>query len=124
VIATYEAILSDFLTMNWRQGLFRLWLVLAISWLIVGGGVAFAIWNADASARESATIWSEHEAQCGDSSKRGPWCDFAPVRSREYPMPTAFYPDLVIGPPILLFILGWMGLWVARGFTAQRLESR
>jgi hypothetical protein len=86
--------------------------------------VAFAIWNADTSARESARIWSEHDAQCSDGSKRGPWCDFAPARSREHPMPTAFYPGLVLAPPMLLFILGWMGLWVARGFSARQLESR
>ncbi len=97
--------------------------------------MAFAIWNADTSARESARIWSEHDAQCSDGSKRGPWCDFAPARSREHPMPTAFYPGLVLAPPafypglvlaplMLLFILGWMGLWVARGFSARQLESR
>lgn len=44
--------LSDLGDMNWQRGLFRLWLVLSVTWLIVGGGLSLVIWKTDASARE------------------------------------------------------------------------
>ena len=30
----------------------------------------------------------------------------------------------VLGPPLAAFALGWIGLWIARGFRARRRRSR
>jgi hypothetical protein len=107
--------------MNWTKGLFRLWIVLALLWICTSGAIAAYIWRHDAGARSSAEIWAKHEEECGPPGqpKPGPWCDFLPAASRENPLPLGVYPAAIFGPPVLLFCLGWMGLWVASGFRGS-----
>lgn len=106
--------------MNWSRGLLRLWIVLALVWFCVAGIAATFIWSGDAPARESAAQWVQHEAECGtaEAPKSGPWCDFLPARDRLYPIPKATYLAVLGAPPLVLFLLGWLVLWAARGFRA------
>jgi hypothetical protein len=105
--------------MNWTRGLLRLWLVLSILWICAAGLAAIFVWNSDARLRASAAQLAEREAECGpDAPNRGPWCNYADVE-RAYPAPFLVYTSFVLGPPIALFVLGWTGLWVARGFRER-----
>jgi hypothetical protein len=105
--------------MNPRRRLLLLWMVLSLLWCCVAGPIAILIWKRDAHARAytraSAAVWAKYESDCASSKTKGPLCDFPPAPAPVSAIPKAVYPAMVLGPPLLLFFLGWMGLWVTSG---------
>ena len=104
--------------MNWVKWMLRVWFALSFTWVCVFCVASAYVWNVDAPARAAAAEWARLVTECGTPQvpKTGPWCDLIPSAERDYPVPLSVYPTVVFGPPILLFIVGWLGLWVARGF--------
>lgn len=62
---------------------------------------------------------AKYESDCGPSKSKGPLCDFPSAAPRASAIPKAVYPAIVLGPPVLLFFLGWMHFRVARGKASQ-----
>ena len=107
-------------TMNWKRGLLRLWAVAAVLWV----GVAF--YNNDTMQRVDAAYalshnrtppwvkykeaelkqagFSDQEIQAYHDSQRSIW------------PPLFDFAKLAFIPPLLLLALGYIGLWVGRGF--------
>ena len=75
--------------MNYRRGLFRVWIGLTLFW-----------W-----------AWCFYETQLGcHMFNAGPWCDYRPGWSMVI---TA----LLV--PALVLLLGWFLLWVIKGFRSN-----
>jgi hypothetical protein len=82
--------------MNWRRGLFRLWLLASVLW--VGG----CLWLLDYSCFFGAY----------------PWCNWWVVR----PLLSSTYAEVLaktFGPPVILFLIGYALLWIGRGFRSR-----
>ena len=112
--------------MNWKRGLLRLWAVVAVLWV----GVAFYSNDTvqrvrDAYAVDFAPSWEGHnmpltpeetkelaalEAEFGFSPSAA-----APLKPSIWP-PIFDFAKLAFIPPLLLLALGYIGLWVGRGF--------
>ena len=109
--------------MNPTRRLLRLWIVLSLLWGCVAGPISILIWKRDAHARAyaraSAAVWAKYESDCASSKRKGPLCDFPPAAPPVSAIPKAVYPAMVLGPPLLVFFLGWVRLWVARGKASQ-----
>jgi hypothetical protein len=107
--------------MNWVKGMLRAWFAFSLIWVCAFCVASAYVWNVDAPTRAAAAEWTRLVTECGTSQapKSGPWCDLIPSAEREYPIPLLVYPTVVLGPPALLFIVGWLGMWVARGLRAS-----
>lgn len=104
---------------NWRRGLIRLWLVVAAMWVIFVGWKYY-----------DNTIRADIIFECVDkASAAHPQLNTDEVLSLCLPGPkwlvtmtlrsstrTLAYLGLAIGPPVGLFGLFAIGLWIARGF--------
>lgn len=96
--------------MNWKRGLFRTWLALAVLW---GACWVFLSWSSlSASFRDFACLVGE-----GTS---GPWCEY---RRKGFIIDGGFedrrfWVDLVV-PPLALLLLGYILFWIGRGFRRQ-----
>lgn len=105
--------------MNPTRRLLQLWIVLSLVWGCVAGPIALLIWKRDAHVRAyeraAAAVWAKYESDCGPSKSKGPLCDFPPAVPPASAIPKAVYPAMVLGPPLLLFFIGWIGLWVTSG---------
>lgn len=93
--------------MNWRRGLFRLWITASVLWI-----VGWPVYIASTCARPSAD--PAHRLYC--RADFGQWFpaldDFGPW---EYAT-IAFY-DLA--PPLAVLLAGWAATWIITGFRRQ-----
>lgn len=131
--------------MNWRRGLFRLWVSLSVPW-IVGIPLAMGIvetWNRPAEIRhgnssiELPPRTTKAEAQAAleafiihrkSDDNPGPFRDLIPDPKVAAANLTKDYDEranhravleimyLALGPPVAAFAIGVALLWVARGF--------
>ena len=86
-------------TANWRRGLFRLWVVFSIGWIIGIG-------------------WS-HRLDCAFGQYSAPWC--VGYGQDPYVMEYAVRVHaLVFGVPALTLLAGLALIWVANGFRGER----
>lgn len=96
--------------MNPTRRLLQFWIVLSLLWCCVAGPISILIWKGDADARAyaraSAAVWAKYERDCSEARK-APLCDFPPAPPVSA-IPRYVYPAMVLGPPLLLFLLGWM----------------
>ena len=88
--------------MNWKRGLFRLWVVISLLWLLAATGIALEI------AAEMRP----------DTSAKSEWDELDPPKYMKVwhfpPWPVVIG---VVAVPFLLLGLGSTAYWVARGFT-------
>jgi hypothetical protein len=98
--------------------LLRVWFGLSLVWGCALSAASVYVWKVDAPTRAAAAEWSRLVTECGtlQAPKTGPWCDLIPSAEHDYPIPLLVYPTVVLGPPILLFLVGWLGLWITRRF--------
>lgn len=99
--------------MNWRRGLFRLWLALSFAWAIFAAVSWYqAVWipslgvNACLKART-------------DNPALGNVFDCFPDQNMFSDLAGANIPNLVafmFGPPLVIFVVGAASLWIGRGF--------
>ncbi len=78
--------------MNWRRGLLRLWLALTIVWV--------AVWVVAVVVR--ATYWGPEQ---------GSWEGYGGMNLSALP-----FVAVIVVPPVVVFGVGWLVLWVFRGF--------
>ncbi len=112
--------------LNWRRGLIRLWVILALPW--IAGTVALR-WDHVTDALETLRLartvdMSEDDCQpgLGGEAQRS-LCELKAqlreqtarniARAREDLSDAALW---IIGPPVLLLVLGGILVWVVRGF--------
>jgi hypothetical protein len=131
--------------MNWRVGLFRIWIILSVLWISAWGYYGFIQWrgstyevadptglkfiviapkdtsNADVvEFVKQADAAKQRQADC--SKERGPWCEYA------FPlyMPTDLnLPRILLSAivgPLVLFIVGLACLWVVSGFRQTTMK--
>jgi len=96
------------ISINWRRGLFRLWIVASVVWL-VGGGVAYE----GIIRREGAQL----VAYVGLTDTDMALFEGFEIMPPDWSILT-FVASVILLPPILLFALGWAGLWIVRGFRS------
>ena len=121
-------------TMNWRRGLLRLWAVAAVLWV----GVAFYSNDTVQRVRKAYAAFSSPVATDPYAAFSSPEkTPSAAAGSTFTPDTSTFTPDapsaaaplkpsiwpplfdfakLAFIPPLLLLALGYIGLWVGRGF--------
>jgi hypothetical protein len=122
--------------MNWKRGLLRLWAVAAVLWVCV------AFYSNDTLQR----VQDVHDPYAAFSSPVAPRDLLADAPSPPAPpLPPGFYPDapsaaaplktsiwpplfdfakLAFIPPLLLLALGYIGLWVGRGFKRSNADEK
>ena len=135
------------LSINWRRGLFRLWIAASFVWLIIAG--AFV---QEGIRRDVSTLMTDRSAELRPvtdpaltppadaelsvvdellSGKSAIRSEFADLRARilagteDTRTPSQRAQDeltisasVLLLPPILTFALGWAGLWILRGFRS------
>ena len=118
-------------TMNWKRGLLRLWAVVSVLWV----GVAFysndtvqRVQDTHISVKYSGpkitSVWIDGEWKTVSGTATNPetgdkaylidnaWV----IKSTSIWPPIFDFAKLAFIPPLLLLALGYIGLWVGRGF--------
>ena len=124
------------LSINWRRGLFRIWIAASFVWLVGAG----AVWQKDIRQDVSRLMTAEIQTVT-DPTTLMPWernWEEAPRvgetvydrlqarlireewarRVRAAPGKLMVAASVLLLPPILAFALGWAGLWIVRGFRS------
>ncbi len=110
--------------MNWRQGLFRLWLLFTVVWVLGVGAVATYEVYSDPwrPIRKQVTA-------CQTPAKRGSWCDYQPKPGSGelsdaqvfglYEPPISITKTLILAfsIPAALLIAALAIRWVVSGFS-------
>lgn len=103
--------------MNWRTGLFRLWMALTVCWVAALTVVAY---NGVTLPNERLAIHQAAVAKCTETTKPNSWeCFDTPATLRDWPDSEMSYsPYLLCGVvfPAIIFAVGYLGLWTASGF--------
>jgi hypothetical protein len=128
--------------MNWRTGLFRIWILFSVVWIAAWAMYGFSEWKNSTATYEITdrsglkfTVQAPRETSESDvvsfmldldtvkkrqadcAKDRGPWCDFAmPV---EMPVERTWLLPVIAGAvvgPLVVFCLGVACFWVASGF--------
>lgn len=112
--------------MNWKRGLFRLWLVAATVWLVVGGAILADAFTATRELSETSGVPPGlNEYDCLISNTACPsW------RTHRKTVPDWNVRIRALAAffflPIAVPFLGWAGFhtttWIARGFRQGRLS--
>lgn len=107
--------------MNWKRGLFRLWLIATAVWLVVGGFTLADGFTATVERQRMPPGVNEYDCLVAKSP-----CPRWPVKIepdwnvRIRALATLFF------LPIAVPLLGWAGFhtttWIARGFRQGRLS--
>jgi hypothetical protein len=108
--------------MNWKRGLFRLWLLLSICWVGLRGwdfyeGVLVPRWSA-ASAQEC------FEARKDNPALGNPFGCFDGVENHFtdlIPLGRAISQSMamIAFPPVAVFLFGYVLFWVSHGFRSK-----
>lgn len=118
------------------RGLFRLWLVLSITWIVGVGGVTWTWKPPFDPSKPFEIVPSSKRAEFQALGARDPWAEFNPQGSPKAATPTEFDPlefatfklsaqrwetiqtaaEVALIPPILLLTLGSALGWAIRGF--------
>ena len=102
--------------MNWRSGLFRLWLVLSVLWVLVVGYIKWADTGtvyATTKTGEPVFAVPTEFLQLFDVSTPGSeeWRPHWPRR--------VFAMGVIVAPPFALLALGHILGWIGRGFRSK-----
>jgi hypothetical protein len=95
------------ISINWRRGLFRLWIAASIVWLVGGGVLSQEIVRRDVSTLMTAEA---------DLPPLPPGFELDRVKLARSNQ--TFIASAILLPPIFALALGWIGLWIARGFRS------
>ena len=123
------------LSINWRRGLFRIWIAASLVWLIGAGALMQKEIRRDVSALMTAEIQApkrtsesrpktrslieleRRAAEQGQTLEKF-LIESAAQQAAEQAQNLTFAASVILLPPILLFALGWAGLWIVRGFRS------
>lgn len=104
--------------MNWKRGLLRLWVIISLLWLVAATGASLMVF----SKQRQLTVAeiAERREQCEETRPTDIFCRMVPIETvTVWQLPP--WPVLagVASVPVVLFVLGAAGYWVARGFKAH-----
>ena len=100
-------------TMNWKRGLLRLWAVVAVLWV----GVAFYSNDTVLRVRDAYAIAVfDPDAYLASKPQTGFLLNKTFYVVASIWPPLFDFAKLAFIPPLLLLALGYIGLWVGRGF--------
>ncbi len=91
------------LSINWRRGLFRLWIAASFVWLVIAG--AFL----QEDIRREVSVLMTTELQPPPAFLGAPWEKYELI---------VFASGVLLLPPLFAFALGWAGLWIVKGFRS------
>ncbi len=101
--------------MNWRRGLFRLWLIATVAWLLVVGGLLLP--------NDIALVFKLRHIDSSYSCEDHDPCDLieANLAKRRALAEKRLMRNTprILAPPAVLFILGVIGFWIAAGFRKR-----
>ena len=115
------------LSINWRRGLFRLWIAASFVWLVSAGALLQEDIRRDVSTLrlpvssfpEGATLIEPPAAKRVVRELQPDEEIFVTVlMSQRAQGNLMFAASVLLLPPILAFALGWAGLWIMRGFRS------
>ncbi len=128
------------LSIDWRRGLFRLWAVASFVWLVIAGAFVQEGIRWDVSTlmtdRPAAEEWIDSRPlreqilrACRDEPRDKRGCRKKERSAEERKKARAqqaqraqvslmFSAIVLLIPPVLLFALGWAGLWIMKGFCS------
>jgi hypothetical protein len=136
--------------MNWRVGLFRIWVLFTAQWIAGWAVYGFSEWRNSTATYEiidpsglkfivraprgiSKNDVSAFVSNLDDTKKRqadcakdhGPWCDFP--TSLEMPTKQTWLISVVVSAvagPIIVFIFGVACMWIISGFRRPVRSNR
>ena len=85
-------------TMNWKRGLFRLWLIAAVIWMACVGALTWKTLLPSTEAEGTFLLPSLREERAIENAHR--WIAIA----------------VMAGPPIATYLIGYSLLWAFQGF--------
>ncbi len=107
--------------MNWRRGLLRLWLVLSLCWIVGVGALAWERGPVTSRDRALAACFEAKKAEGVNVfdclNEVTPRND--PMTSADIPSAIREYGAYALLPPLIAFVLGLLGAWVAAGFARK-----
>ena len=121
--------------MNYRRGLFRLWLVASVVWLVF---VLFLLplkWSGEyfrAGIEESGRACQAQDKECIESREVMARLYFE--EAERFNPKTIYFDDssfwgemLLLGavvPPLIVYVIMWIIVWIIAGFSQARTRSR
>lgn len=110
--------------MNWNRGLFRVWLLVSVLWILAIGTVATNDWLAyrrqPVMASPSFSEFAKKPDQVATPLKSfDPSKPYTIVGHAQASPSYVFYISLVFGVPALLWAVGIGLLWAAKGFAIK-----
>lgn len=122
--------------MNWRHGLFRVWIVTSILWVAGMGWYQYNAWS-PFNQFDNPADCKYCNPQVAIHELKGPWTEYqqqfcAPYKGVEdctVDMQIKHHEDvtelrerivLVLLPPFLILLLSYIVLWIQRGFKAEK----
>jgi hypothetical protein len=104
--------------MKWQRGLFRLWLVLSVCWIVAVGAFTWATLPAD----EEVAGWARDDSKAlpplppGSKPQFDPSLPYVIVRSAERVERIKSAAVLALAPPSIILVLGAAFSWAIQGF--------
>jgi hypothetical protein len=111
--------------MNWRRGLFRLWLLLSVLW-----GAAVCAYVYEAWWINPWRVVSQTDIDCLSPNPPGPWCNYRPKTfsfeqaAADLPRPLWVYVIAAVGLPAGSFAAALGIFWIMAGFRGARDRAR
>jgi hypothetical protein len=131
--------------MNWRVGLFRIWIILSVLWIGAWGYYGFTQWRgstyevtdptglkfevnapkdtpqADVVAFiQQSDVAKQRQADC--SKERGPWCEFALSLQMPNKLNLSRVLLSAIAGPVALLFAGLAWFWIVSGFRQTAIK--
>ena len=100
--------------MNWKRGLLRLWLLLALLWSLAIAGLCWM--EVKDGPYSNGLVTDTVVAKTGEPVARfreNPYREFIPV---DQVISWRRLLAIWVGPPLLTLLLGYVLLWIGRGF--------
>jgi len=113
--------------MNWRRGLWRLWLVFSLCWIVA---VGVAAWREEAwigtrisACAEAKGAQGANPFSCFDRDELAR-LKSAPVGLADVAAVIKDYAAFAFLPPLIALVLGLLGVWVASGFARKSAREK
>jgi len=98
--------------MNWKRGLFRLWLLAATLWVVLPVWLFYeTLERRNLAAKGLDACFAARKANPSVGNPFNCFDDLVPIGPQ-----IAQYVAMALGPPITVFLLGYSLLWVLKGF--------